>query len=392
MRALATNLLFASSVAAVAESLANERNDARATTSYLARMADTWVSRGTEKDFGYTTAVLYRGFEMAIDLTQNETLVDWYEGQMSIVGDDGTIVTDSEEYNYTFYSLDEYRFGMSLLYWYNRTGEEKYKLGADKIREMLHYHPRNAEGGFWHRSPTYPDQMWGDGIFMADTFYAKYTSLFDAGNTTAWDDITLQYALIEEHCNNATSKLLKHGYDQSKEAVWADPVTGASPLVWDRADGWYFVSLTETLQTIPTSHAGYDKLVGYFKSLAEGLLNAQDSSGGWWLIMDEQYKGAEGNYIESSASAMFTYGFFVGVRLGLLDEATYLPAAKKAYEALVDKFVVESTDGLNWEGTVSVGSLNSDASYEYYVGVELAQNDFKGVGPFMWASYEYETL
>lgn len=364
MKALATNFLFASSVAAVAVNLANEQNAARATTSYLARMADTWVTRGTEKDFGYTTAVLYRGFELAIDLTQNETLVDWYEGQMSIVQDNGTIVTDSENYNYTFYSLDEYRFGMSLLYWYNRTGEEKYKLAADKIRDMLHYHPRNDEGGFWHRSPTYPDQMWGDGIFMADTFYAKYTSLFDADNTTAWDDITLQYDLLEKHCTNATSKLLKHGYDGSKTAVWADPVTGASPLVWDRADGWYFVSLTETIQTIPQSHEGYDKLVGYFKSLAEGLLNAQDASGGWWLIMDEQYKGADGNYIESSASAMFTYGFFVGVKLGLLDEATYLPAAKKAYEMLVEDFVVESSDGLDWEGTVSVGSLSSNASYE----------------------------
>lgn len=364
MIAFATNLLLVSGVVAGVVDLPNERNNARATTSYLARMADTWVTRGTEKDFGYTSAVLYRGFELAIDLTQNETLVDWYEGQMSIVQDDGTIATDSENYNYTFYSLDEYRFGISLLYWYNRTGEEKYKLAADKIREMFHHHPRNAEGGFWHRSPTYPNQMWGDGIFMADTFYAKYTSLFDTGNTTAWDDITLQYELLETHCTNATSKLLKHGYDGGKAAVWADPVTGASPLVWDRADGWYFVSLTETIQLLPKSHEGYGKLVGYFQSLAEGLLNAQDSSGGWWLIMDKQYRGAKGNYIESSASAMFAYGFFVGVRLGLLDEATYLAAAKKAYELLVEKFVVESSDGLNWEGTVSVGSLNSNASFE----------------------------
>lgn len=134
--------------------------------------------------------------------------------------------------------------------------------------------------------------------------------------------------------------------------------------MWDRAVGWYFVSLLETIQVIPETHEGYDKLVVYFKTLAEGLLNAQDESGGWWLIMDEQYKGAEGNYIESSASAMFTYGFFLGVRLGLLDEDTYLPAAKTAYELLVQDFVVEVDDGLNWEGTVKVGSLGSNATYE----------------------------
>lgn len=153
--------------------------------------------------------------------------------------------------------------------------------------------------------------------------------------------------------------------DESKTAVWADPVTGAAPLVWDRAVGWYLVSLTETIQCMPTSHAGYAKLVGYFQTLAAGVLGAQDAAtGGWRLIMDAQYADAEANYIESSASAMFTYGFLLGVRLGLLDAATYLPAARTAYEMLVRDFVVEVDDGLDWEGTVSVGSLGSNATFE----------------------------
>lgn len=406
---LAKSLLFASGAAAAAIST---RLDGRAanssSTSYLTQMADTWVRRGVEKDYGYATAVLYRGIERAIETSQNETLLNWYQDQMSIVQEDGTI----DSYDYTFHSLDEYRFGLSALYWYNRTGEEKYKLAADQIRGMLETHPRTPSGGFWHRDPDYPNQMWLDGIYMADSFYAKYTSLFENDNTTAWDDIILQYDLIQEHCNNSTSKLLKHGYDESKVAVWADPVTGASPFVWDRAVGWYFVSLLEAIESFPQSHEGYSKLVGYFKDLAEGVFNAQDSSGGWWLIMDAQYAGAEGNYIESSATAMFTYGFFKGIKLGLIDEATYLEPAKKAYEMMVDQFVVEAGDGtLNWEGTVEVGSLKSNASYEvcllrdespfstfcadsiqYYVSVALAENDYKGVGPFMWASYEYETL
>lgn len=208
--------------------------------------------------------------------------------------------------------------------------------------------------------------MWLDGIYMADSFYAAYTSLFQPDNTTAWDDITLQYDLIEEHCRNTTSNLLKHGYDESKSTVWADPATGASPFVWDRAVGWYVVSLLEAIEVFPTTHEGHDKLVGYFTTLAEGVLAAQDdATGGWWLIMDEAYRGAEGNYIESSATAMFTYGFFKGIRMGLLDEATYLAPAKKAYEMMVDTFVVEVDDGtLDWEGTVLVGSLSGNATYE----------------------------
>lgn len=201
---------------------------------------------------------------------------------------------------------------------------------------------------------------------MADSFYATYTSVFQPDNTTAWDDITLQYGLIEESCRNATSNLLKHGFDESRVAVWADPATGASPLVWDRAVGWYFVSLLEALQVFPTSHAGHAQLTGYLTSLAAGVLAAQDAAtGGWWLIMDEAYRGAEGNYIESSATAMFTYGFLRGIRTGLLDEATYLAPAKQAYAMMVDTFVVEQDDGtLDWEGTVQVGSLSSNGTYE----------------------------
>lgn len=45
------------------------------------------------------------------------------------------------------YSLDEYRFGMNALWWYNRTGEEKYKTAADGIRGMLDRHPRTPSGG-----------------------------------------------------------------------------------------------------------------------------------------------------------------------------------------------------------------------------------------------------
>lgn len=297
------SLLFVAGAAAAAVdgSLDGPRAANSTSTSYLSQLADTWYRRGIEKDFDYATTVLYKGFELAIELSHNETLSGFYQDQMSIVEDDGTITG----YNYSFYSLDEYRFGMSALYWYDRTGQEKYKLAADKIRAMLETHPRTASGGFWHRAPTYPNQMWLDGIFMADSFYARYTSLFESDNATAWDDLTLQYDLVEEHCGNATSQLLKHGYDESKVAVWADPVTGASPLVWDRADGWFFVSLLETIQVIPQSHEGHGKLVGYFESLAEGLLRAQDSSGGWWLVMDVQYAGAEGNYIESSMSFPF---------------------------------------------------------------------------------------
>lgn len=335
---------------------------ATASTSYLSWMADSFMRRGVEKSFHYTQATLYLGFEAAYEMTDNATFVDWYRSQIDpIVLDDGTI----KDWEYDYYSLDDYRMGNNYLWWYEKTGEEKYKSAADIVRQQLNRHPRTPTGGFWHRQPTYPNQMWLDGIFMADSFYALWTNRFDKDNTTAWDDIILQYDNIEAHCRNTTSGLLVHGYDESKVALWADPVTGAAPLVWDRAVGWYFVSLLEILQLFPESHPGYARLLGYFTTLASALKKSQDESGGWWLIMSEPYPGMEGNYIESSATAMFTLGWLKGIRLNLLDEVEYLDAAKKAYTLMLHRFVKENSDGtLNWEGTVEVGSLSSNGTYE----------------------------
>ncbi|KAI1823533.1 cell wall glycosyl hydrolase YteR [Xylaria intraflava] len=361
-----------------------------AATTPLTAMADSFIRRGVTPANGYDQMTLYRGYELAYNLTGNETYASWYRGQIdALVTSDGMI----KGWDFEAYSLDNYRMGNNLLYWYDQTGEAKYKDAASIIREQLNRHPRTATGGFWHRSPDYPNQMWLDGIFMADSFYARWTSSFDNENITAWDDIALQYDNIEAHTRNATTGLLLHGYDESKVAVWADPVTGASPLVWDRADGWYFLSLLEAIQVWPRSHPARETLIEYFTTLAAGLKKAQDASGGWWLIMSEQYVGVEGNYIESSASAMFTYGLLKGIKEGFLDRGEYLGPAKKGYELLVDKFLAYNDDGtVDWEGTVLVGSLGSNATFQYYISIPTDVNDYKGAGPFMFASYEIETL
>lgn len=332
----------------------------------LEKMADSWIRNNneTQRAYWYGRAVVYEGYEATYELTKNETILDWYRAQIDdvVVAENGTLIN----YDTSKDSLDDYRIGLNLLYWYERTGEEKYKIGADFIRRRIDTHPRTATGGFWHRSPTYPNQMWLDGIFMTDTFYAVYTSLFDPKNQTAWDDIVLQWDKIQEITIEKRTGLPVHGFDESKQAIWADPVTGASPLVWSRAVGWYMWSLIEVLDVFPKSHKGYKRLLKYYKNLSSALLRAQDpESDGWWLVMNKQYAGVEGNYLESSAAAMFTYSWLAGLRRGFLDKKKFTKPAARAYKHLLNDFVTENDDGtITWEGTVEVGSLNSNASFE----------------------------
>ena len=336
--------------------------NATASIPYLAWMADSFIERGVTKGYHYTEATLNLGIQAAYELTKNDSYTEWYKGQIdAVVLDDGTI----KNWRYDFYSLDEYRMANNFLWWFKRTGEKKYKEAAKIVREQINRHPRTATGGLWHRDPNYPHQMWLDGIFMVDSFYARWTRYFDADNATAWDDIVLQFDNIEAHTRNQTTGLMAHGYDESKVAVWADPITGAAPLVWDRAVGWYFLALLEVIEVFPKSHPGYTRLMGYYTTLATALKKTQDESGGWWLIMSEPYPGKEGNYIESSATAMFAVGWFKGIRMGILPEIEYLAPAQKAYTLLTDRFVEENSSGLlDWKGTVEVGSLSSNGTFE----------------------------
>ncbi|KAG8718467.1 hypothetical protein FRC08_005200 [Ceratobasidium sp. 394] len=235
---------------------------------------------------------------------------------------------------------------------------------------------------------------------MADTFYATYNAKFAPQNITAWNDIFLQFSLVEKNLrvnstafpNGTAQGLLYHGYDSSLQAIWAVPPTGHCLEVWDRALGWYAMALVDVLDVFPKSHPGWKELQGYLRRLAPEIVKAADkTSGAWWLVMS--WPGRAGNYIESSGSAMFVYSLLKGVRKGYLPKSNYVSTAKKAYEYLAKTFVVPETNGtLSWNGTVSVGSLGSNGTYEYYISVAEAQNDLKGLAPFIMASLEYEQL
>lgn len=225
---------------------------------------------------------------------------------------------------------------------------------------------------------------------MAEPFYAQYTALFEPDNTTAWDDILLQFSLMEQHDHWKKTGLLVHGkksldrthamFETSadpcfyaflgwttkpKSTLWAKP-NGKAPHVWDRALGWYFMALVDVLDWYPEDHPGRSQLVGWFQDLAAAVVEYQDpDSGGWWLIIEPPYPGRPGNYIESSGTAMFTYGLLKGIRRGFLERSQYFAPAQTAYELMVDRFVADNgTNGtLNWEGTVEVGSLSGNGSY-----------------------------
>jgi unsaturated rhamnogalacturonyl hydrolase len=250
--------------------------------------------------------------------------------------------------------------------------------------------PRTSEGGFWHKK-IYPEQMWLDGLYMAEPFYAEYAATFREG--ADFDDIARQFVLMERHARDSRTGLLYHGWDESRKQRWADPATGRSPNFWGRAMGWYAMALVDTLDYFPKGHPQRAELLAILRRLAAAVEKYQEpESGLWYQVLDRG--GAEGNYLEASASCMFVYALAKGVRQGYLP-ASYLKVARKGYQGIVGRFVETDAGGLvSLKGIVSVAGLGGspyrDGSYQYYLSEKVVADDPKGVGAFLMASSEME--
>lgn len=259
------------------------------------------------------------------------------------------------------YPLDRLSNGNNLVALYEQTGNTSYKAVIESLRESIHLQRRNEAGGLWYY--VYPNWSYLDGMYSLAPFYTLYTKLYAQTDTAAVDDIFYQIDTLWTHCLDNSTGLLFHGYDYSKTAVWANPITGASPHVWSRSLGWYMMSLVDTLELSTLSHQNptWKALLTKFQQLSKAVAVAVDpNSGAWWQVLDQP--GRAGNYIESSGSAMFVYSLLKGVRLEYI--SGYETVAAHAYRYVVDNFVVKNGSAISYNGTVTVCSLNSTASYE----------------------------
>lgn len=346
------------------------------------------VIPGRKARWSYDQGVILKGIEGIWNNT-GDVKWFWYIQKMMdyYVKEDGTIY----DYRPDEYNIDHVNNGKLLLLLYRVTGKEKYKKAVDLLRGQLRTHPRTNEGSFWHKK-IYPYQVWLDGLYMGQSFYAEYAKIFH--EDTAFNDIGRQFIWIEQHARDPKTGLLYHGWDESKQQKWANKETGLSPLFWARALGWYGMALVDVLDHFPVDHPKRDSLIGILKRFAAAVTKVQDAKSGlWYDIVD--MPGKSPNYKEASASCMLVYTLAKAVRYGYIP-ATYLVNAKKGYAGIVKEFIKTEDGQVNLHGTVSVSGLGGnpyrDGSFEYYMSEKVVVNDPKGMGAFIKASVEMEMI
>ena len=317
----------------------------------------------------------------SVDPKYSKYMEDWVKW---FVKPDGSVT----DYRLKEYNLDRIFPGRNLLTVYKRDPKPEYKLALDNFILQLNTHPKTNSGGYWHKN-IYPWQMWLDGIFMASTYMAQYAKEF---NSPEWFDVAAtQTKMIYEKTLDPESGLLMHAWDESKTQKWCDPLTGKSHYPWSRATGWYIMAIEDILEYLPDNHPDREALISILRKTCSALLNVRDPKTGLWYQVLNQ-GGREGNYLEGSGSAMYTYVFARAAHKGYLDKK-FLAIANSSFDSIIKELITVDNEGIvtmhNICGGCGLGgNPYRDGSYEYYINEKRVDNDTKGVAPFIMAAIE----
>ncbi|MGW3170936.1 glycoside hydrolase family 88/105 protein [Streptomyces sp. NPDC001153] len=337
-------------------------------------VVDSTMARYTPATIGgwsYPVGLYLYGQYLVYRRTHDPRLLAYIKAYVDrFVHSDGTIAQ-------SFNSLDSMEAGRLLVILHHETGQDRYRKAARKIRDRLNSYPRTSDGGFWHAdTSSRAHQLWADGAYMVNPFLVEYGREF--GDSAYTNGEAAQQLFVYGGHLQVANGLLRHAYDESRSASWADPATGLAPEHWCRAVGWYAMALVNVLDAIPADQPRRPQLLGTLRTLASALEKYQDpASGRWFQVMD---KGSRpDNWTETSCSSMFAYALSRGVRQGYLDPH-FDAVARRGYQGVLARLSV-GADGRTNLADISVGTDVGD--YAYYVGRTRATNDFHGLGAFL---------
>lgn len=314
----------------------------------------------------------------------------WYD---EIIAEDGSI---GGKYKFSNYNIDHICPGRTLFTLQGIDPSPKFDKAVDTLRLQLAGQPRNSKGGFWHKR-IYPEQMWLDDLYMGEPFYALYAARRESDSLrreAIYADIEHQFITSFDGTIDSMTGLLRHAFDDSGKMFWCVNEQGQSAHSWGCAMGWYTMALIDVLDIIPENTYYAQSLRTILEYLLGQLLNCEDpETGMWYQVLDSPAR--EGNYLEASCSAMFTYCFLKAAR------KDYIPDDMKKYAANLYKnfirtFVIQEKDKtLTIRNCCAVAGLggkeNRKGDYKYYINEKIVENDPKAIAPFIWASLEYET-
>lgn len=357
--------------------------------SYVTDFNSSFTNKQTDK-WNYEDGCVLMGAWQLYQATKEEHYKDFIMNYVdNAISEDGVI----KEYEEELYNIDSVAPGRVLFLAYDETGNEKYKKAIEALIQQLRNHPRTNCGNFWHKN-IYPNQIWLDGLYMAQPFYMMYETRFN--NKENYNDIINQFKNVRKYIYNKEKGLYYHAYDEAKVQMWADKETGLSPNFWIRSMGWYLMAIIDTMDEMDKEDSEvYNYLKTLFQEAIDGILQYQDKESKlFYQVIDRA--DVENNYLETSGSSMIAYAIMKGARLEVLDKDKYSIIGKEILENLFEQKLINVDGKLSLTGICGVAGLGPkdtrDGSVEYYLSEPIVSDEQKAVGATMMAYAQYLML
>jgi rhamnogalacturonyl hydrolase YesR len=189
------------------------------------------------------------------------------------------------------------------------------------------------------------------------------------GEAKYFDDAVKQVNQFSKRMFNEQKGIYMHGWVESMEVH--------PQFHWSRANGWAIMTLVELLEVLPKNHPGYTQVLTQLQKHIAGLVQYQHGTGFWHQLLDRN-----DSYLETSATAIYTYSIARAINRGYIDKMTYAPAVLLGWNAVASKV----NDKGQVEGTCVGTGMGFDPAFYYYRPVNVFAAH--GYGPVLLAGAE----
>ncbi len=270
------------------------------------------------------------------------------------------------------------------------TGDKNYINKANGIYADYLNIPRATNGGVSHRAETV--ELWDDTVYMLSMFLLEMYKL--TGDEKYIANFLEQFNAHNKELTDQKTGLWVHGWDADSVFYddgcsiknWPDKITHRNDQIWARGNGWVGMALADALETVGRKSKFWKPLEKALVHFVNAVAPLQDKSTGHWYQL-VSLPALQGNFLESSCTAMFSYAITKGMQLKILDKKKYLPMVQASYAGLQKMSMRQDANSLV-PTRVSGGTCVGDQ--QYYLGRKLGEGTGFGYGSFIMFGLVYE--
>lgn len=217
------------------------------------------------------------------------------------------------------------------------------------------------------RNRPQPNTLWLDDLFMAVPALAQMGRL--TGDAAYYDEAVKQVLQFSKRMFNRQKGLYMHG--------WVEGMSDHPEFHWARANGWAIMTKVELLDVLPANHPGRAAVLDLLRAHVRGLAACQSGSGFWHQLLDRN-----DSYLETSATAIYTYSIAKAINQGWIDGLAYAPMTLLGWNAVSTKVTPKG----QVEGTCVGTGMGFDPAFYYHRPINTYAAH--GYGPVLLAGSE----